>query len=66
MACLRGPKLWGEEREDLRRSVLVTVGGAGFIGSAFVRSLFDEDPDVSIMVLDVARATTVPVSRLDV
>ncbi len=36
------------------RNVLVT-GGAGFIGSAFVRSLFDEDPDVSIMVLDALR-----------
>jgi len=36
------------------KSVLVT-GGAGFIGSAFVRSLFDDDPDVQILVLDALR-----------
>lgn len=36
------------------KSVLVT-GGAGFIGSAFVRALFDDDPDVRILVLDALR-----------
>jgi len=51
---------WGEHRPvpmarrsegDPFRSLLIT-GGAGFIGSAFVRNLLRTDPDIFVTVLD--------------
>ena len=41
----------GDERERLSKTILVT-GGAGFIGSNFVRHLYDRYPDYRILVLD--------------